>query len=259
MSNLLINPYSAIERSPWPFLISISLLNLFSSMIMMFNKKLMDYKMVLCFFSFSLIVILWMQDLENESMCGMHTIDIQKGMKLGMILFISSEIMFFFSFFWGYFHFFIAPLETWPPLGIKTIDPLKVPLLSTLILVTSGVTLNISHFNLMNNKCKIAKKFLLITVIFGFFFTILQLEEFYESYFVISDGIYGALFYITTGFHGIHVILGSLMLLTNYTKFFTKLMSCYKMCSFEISAWYWHFVDVVWLFLYLFLYWGSMI
>nr|YP_010872775.1 cytochrome c oxidase subunit III [Laemobothrion maximum]WGU50339.1 cytochrome c oxidase subunit 3 [Laemobothrion maximum] len=257
MMSKFINPFSVVSLSPWPLLMSMTLFNMFMSISFMLYKSSF-YMLILTTLSIVWIILLWMRDLNRENMQGYFTHLIQKGFKLGMILFISSEIMFFLSIFWAYFYYYISPLELWPPMGIHTINPLKVPLLGTLILISSGVTLTISHYYLMKSKFIHMTTFLFLTIILGMIFTSLQISEFFDSSFTIADGIFGSLFFVSTGFHGMHVIFGSAMLSWIFMNFMIKSIATYfDICSFEIIAWYWHFVDVVWLFLYVMIYWGS--
>lgn len=176
-----------------------------------------------------------------------------------MILFITSEIFFFLSFFWAFFHSSLSPDifigQRWPCKGIKSFNPIGIPLINTLILLRSGVTLTTSHhFIILGNK-KNCNNFLLITIILGIYFSLLQFIEYKEASFTIADSVYGSTFFISTGFHGIHVLIGTMFLSVCLIRETKNHFSSYHHFGFEAAAWYWHFVDVVWLFLYIFIYW----
>lgn len=176
-----------------------------------------------------------------------------------MILFITSEIFFFLSFFWAFFHSSLSPDifigQRWPCKGIKAFNPIGIPLINTIILLRSGITLTASHhFIIIGNKKK-CNNFLFITIFLGVYFTFLQFIEYKEASFTIADSIYGSTFFIATGFHGLHVLIGTIFLLVCFIRRLKNHFSSYHHFGFEAAAWYWHFVDVVWLFLYIFIYW----
>lgn len=165
----------------------------------------------------------------------------------------------FFSFFWAFFHSALSPNieigQLWPPLGIKSFNPLDIPLLNTIILISSGITITWSHHSILNKNFKERTLRLLLTITLGIYFTILQLIEYKEAPFTIADSIYGSTFFIATGFHGLHVIIGTLFLFFTLIRIQYLHFSSLHHFGFEAAAWYWHFVDVVWLFLYLSIYW----
>ena len=178
---------------------------------------------------------------------------------MGIILFIVSEILFFFSFFWAYFHSSLSPAieigQSWPPLGIIPFNPFDIPLLNTIILVSSGLTVTWSHHAILNNNYKERTIRLLITILLGIYFSALQLIEYIEAPFTISDSVYGSRFFVATGFHGLHVIIGTIFLFFTFYRINLLHFSSIHHFGFEAAAWYWHFVDVVWLFLYVSIYW----
>ena len=192
-------------------------------------------------------------------MRGLHRAIVELGLRWGMLLFITSEVFFFLRFFWAYFHARLAPnVEvggTWPPTGVLCFSPFRVPLLNTIILVSSGASVTWAHHALLSGRSREAKVGLLITVGLGLYFTALQAFEYYEASFSFADGVYGSTFFIATGFHGLHVIVGTLFLLVCYMRLLKGEFSRGHHFGLEAAAWYWHFVDVVWLFLYLALYW----
>lgn len=181
------------------------------------------------------------------------------GLKLGIILFITSEVFFFLSFFWAYFHTRLSPDifigQKWPCLGIQAFNPIGIPLINTIILLRSGVRLTAAHHFLIVGNLKKTNTYLMLTIILGIYFSILQWIEYEEACFSIADSIYGSTFFIATGFHGLHVIIGTIFLSICLMRRITQQFSSYHHFGFEAAAWYWHFVDVVWLFLYLFIYW----
>nr|QBZ38087.1 cytochrome c oxidase subunit III [Bambusiphaga maculata] len=255
------HPFHLVSNSPWPILTSFSILNLLMSSIMLFNKK------NIWFMEFSLMVLLlnlyqWWRDVKREStLKGDHTNIVKKMIKMGMIMFILSEIMFFVSFFWTFFHSSLSPsIEIglkWPPKGINLFNPMEIPLLNTIILISSGASITWAHQSILTNKFKQTILSLLITIMLSIYFTSLQWMEYKNASFTISDSVFGATFFLTTGFHGIHVLMGTIFILTAMESIFLMKSSKFNHLSMELSAWYWHFVDVVWLFLYLILYWWN--
>lgn len=210
----------------------------------------------------TLTTFLWWRDVSRESsLQGYHRLKVIRGLRTGILLFIRSEILFFVSFFWIFFHSSLAPNieigSIWPPLGILPINPFQIPLLNTIILLSSGITVTWAHHSLITNNNKRTKLSLLITIILGIYFTSLQIWEYWDASFRFSDSIFGSSFFIATGFHGLHVLIGTIFLLVSFIRFKINFFSKTHHLGFEISIWYWHFVDVVWLFLYTFLYWWS--
>nr|YP_007517101.1 cytochrome c oxidase subunit III [Procecidochares utilis]AGG10664.1 cytochrome c oxidase subunit III [Procecidochares utilis] len=202
----------------------------------------------------------WWRDITREGTYqGLHTYSVILGLRWGMILFILSEVLFFLSFFWAFFHSSLAPsIElgmTWPPMGITPFNPFQIPLLNTMILLTSGVTITWSHHSLLENNYSQTTQSLFFTILLGIYFSILQTYEYMEAPFTIADSIYGSTFFMATGFHGIHVLIGTTFLLVCLIRHLNYHFSKNHHFGFEAAAWYWHFVDVVWLFLYISIYW----
>nr|YP_010692579.1 cytochrome c oxidase subunit III [Tricentrus gammamaculatus]WBV77320.1 cytochrome c oxidase subunit III [Tricentrus gammamaculatus] len=253
------HPFHLVDKSPWPIMSSMSLLCLTSGAIIMFNTT--TYHLIMIGISITIMcMIQWWRDIIRESTFqGLHSIKVTQNMKLGMILFILSEIMFFVSFFWAFFHSSLSPsIEigmNWPPLNIKSFNPMGIPLLNTMILLSSGVSMTWSHSSLLMKNYSQSMKSMIITISLGLYFSMLQLYEYLESPFCISDSVYGSSFFMSTGFHGIHVLIGSIFILTSIIRLKKLHYSNYHHVGFECSAWYWHFVDVVWLFLYVSIYW----
>nr|YP_009643381.1 cytochrome c oxidase subunit III [Pyrrhopeplus posthumus]APO08798.1 cytochrome c oxidase subunit III [Pyrrhopeplus posthumus] len=253
------HPYHLVDYSPWPITGSIGAMTMTSGMVLWFHKNEM-YLFQLGMLINLLTMYQWWRDIVREgTFQGKHTMKVVDGLKLGMILFIISEVFFFISFFWSFFHSSLAPTVelgmTWPPQGIKTFNPMEIPLLNTMILLSSGISVTWAHHSLMNNNHNQTKISLMITVILGILFTILQGFEYLEANFCISDSIYGSTFFMATGFHGLHVIIGTTFLITCLMRHMMFHFSKTHHFGFEAAAWYWHFVDVVWLFLYISIYW----
>nr|BDE56981.1 cytochrome c oxidase subunit III [Travisia sanrikuensis] len=256
---MIRQPFHLVEFSPWPLTGSLGAFALTVGLASWFH----GYGLI-CL-SFGLIIIIltmiqWWRDIIREAtFLGHHTSPVTKGMRWGMILFIASEVLFFFAFFWAFFHSSLAPTPElgccWPPTGIHPLNPFSVPLLNTAVLLASGVTVTWAHHSLMEKNRSEAIQALSLTVSLGIYFTILQAGEYMETSFSIADSIYGSTFFVATGFHGLHVLIGSTFLLVCLIRTFLHHFSSDHHFGFEAAAWYWHFVDVVWIFLYLCIYW----
>nr|YP_010381688.1 cytochrome c oxidase subunit III [Pseudosymplanella nigrifasciata]UDL72063.1 cytochrome c oxidase subunit 3 [Pseudosymplanella nigrifasciata] len=257
------HPFHLVSKSPWPILSSMNIFtNIFTTMLgitmWMYKKNIMF--MITGTLLTSVCAILWWRDITRESTFqGNHTMKVMKGLKMGMILFIMSEMMFFFSFFWSFFHSSLSPsIEigmNWPPKSIKSFNPLEVPLLNTIILLSSGATVTWMHNSTLNNKMNQSMKSMAMTITLGIYFTILQKWEYSQSEFAISDSIYGSTFFVSTGFHGMHVMIGTLFLMVMLLRMKKLHFSQNHHMGLEAAIWYWHFVDIVWLFLYISIYW----
>lgn len=268
-SNTKNHDYHLVDPSPLPIFTAFSMLILAIGGVMFmhdqfFGKIILPLGFVLtlaCMFS-------WWSDVIKEGReQNSHTKVVQKGLSIGMILFIMSELMFFVAFFWSFFHARIFPHEmiasdpwsvvssNWPPKGIETFDPWNLPFMNTLILLLSGTTLTWAHHALNKNKKDEAVRALAITIFLGISFTLLQAYEYHHASFNITEGVYPANFFMATGFHGLHVIIGTIFLSVSY---FRAKKGHYEagnnMLGFEFAAWYWHFVDIVWIFLFIFIY-----
>jgi len=208
-------------------------------------------------------MFLWWRDIVRESTLeGFHTDIVQLGLRYGMILFIVSEVMFFFAFFWAFFAASLAPTieigSIWPPKGIDVFNALEVPLLNTLILLCSGATITYSHHAITAASKREAILGLVFTIGLAVIFTFLQVFEYTSANFNISDGIYGSTFFLATGFHGFHVFVGTCFLTVCLVRLMLNHYTDIHHFGFEAAAFYWHFVDVVWIFLYIAVYfWGG--
>nr|APX40777.1 cytochrome c oxidase subunit 3 [Cryptocephalus lividimanus] len=259
MSTHKNHPFHLVDYSPWPIISAMGTLTMMVGLIQWFHQ--FNHSLLFIGLLINMMVsIQWWRDITRESTFqGQHTMKVSLGMRWGMILFITSEILFFISFFWGFFHNSLSPsIElglNWPPKGIQPFNPLEIPLLNTLILLTSGLSVTWAHHSLMENNYNKAMQGLTMTVILGIYFTILQGFEYLEAPFTISDSVYGSSFFMATGFHGLHVIIGTTFLMVCLIRLFLNHFSNIHHFGFEAAAWYWHFVDVVWLFLYISIYW----
>nr|QWB85799.1 cytochrome c oxidase subunit III [Arhopalus rusticus] len=253
------HPFHLVDVSPWPLLGALGAMTIMMGLIKWFHLYKSDL-LLLGFLITLLVMYQWWRDITREgTFQGLHTYSVTMGLRWGMILFITSEVFFFISFFWGFFHNSLSPsIELgmiWPPKGIQTFNPIEIPLLNTLILLTSGLTVTWAHHSLMENNYNQSLQGLALTVILGVYFSILQAYEYIEAPFTISDTVYGSSFFMATGFHGLHVIIGSTFLLVCLMRHYYNHFSSIHHFGFEAAAWYWHFVDVVWLFLYISIYW----
>jgi cytochrome c oxidase subunit 3 len=212
----------------------------------------------------------WWTDVVKEAHRGDHTRVVQLHLRYGMIMFIASEVMFFVAWFWAFFDASLftgeqaqfARVEAtggqWPPAGMAVLDPWHLPLLNTLILLTSGTTVTWAHHALLHNDRRGLKMGLWLTVLLGAFFTAIQAYEYIHAPFDFAGNIYGATFFMATGFHGFHVIIGTIFLSVCLIRAYLGHFSPQQHFGFEAAAWYWHFVDVVWLFLFACIYvWGN--
>lgn len=259
MHNHKNHPFHLVDVSPWPLLGSLRAIITIIGLIKWFHKYEINL-FIIGIIRIIIIIYQWWRDIVREgTFQGLHTFTVTIGLRWGIILFITSEVFFFISFFWGFFHRRLSPnIELgimWPPKGITPFNPIHIPLLNTLILLTSGLTVTWAHHRLIENNFNQSIQGLILTVLLGIYFRILQGYEYIEAPFCISDAIYGSSFFIATGFHGIHVIIGTTFLLICLIRHTKNHFSSIHHFGFEAAAWYWHFVDVVWLFLYISIYW----
>ncbi|MDC0033376.1 cytochrome c oxidase subunit 3 [Alphaproteobacteria bacterium] len=202
----------------------------------------------------------WFRDVVMEATFrGHHSAPVQISMRYGMVLFIASEVMFFAAWFWAFFNASLFPPASikgvWPPPGVVPFDPWQLPFLNTLILLTSGVTVTWAHHALLEGNRKHLIQGLGLTILLGLAFTGIQAYEFGQAAFDFKDGIYSTTFYMATGFHGFHVIVGTIFLIVCFFRAKNNHFKAEQHFGFEAAAWYWHFVDVVWLFLFTCIYW----
>lgn len=253
------HPFHIVYYSPWPFLVGLIVIRSFFVFLLFLNKMSFIY-FIYFFFLLSVCLYNWWRDVNRErSLQGYHTTYVFSNMRYGILLFIVSEILFFISFFWSFFHSRLSPNyelgSLWPPTFSYAINPFDVPLLNTVILLRSGVTVTLSHHYIINKNNYMSYNYLLITIILGLYFTLAQVFEYLERDFLICDSVFGSTFFMATGFHGFHVIVGSLLLFFALIRLRNNYMNYFHHVGLERSIWYWHFVDVVWLYLFIFVYW----
>nr|YP_009164262.1 cytochrome c oxidase subunit III [Amynthas longisiphonus]AIR76359.1 cytochrome c oxidase subunit III [Amynthas longisiphonus] len=256
---MIRQPFHLVEYSPWPLTSSLGAFTLAIGLASWFHGH-----GITCFLVAIPLIVLsmyqWWRDVIREgTYMGHHTSPVTTGLRWGMILFITSEVMFFFAFFWAFFHSSLSPLPeigcSWPPTGISPLNPFSVPLLNTAVLLASGVTVTWAHHSLMEGSRTNTIQALTITAMLGAYFTFLQAGEYIAAPFTIADSVYGTTFFVATGFHGLHVLIGSSFLLIGLLRTLLHHFSNSHHFGFEAAAWYWHFVDVVWIYLYLCIYW----
>jgi len=256
---MIRQPFPIVDYSPWPLTAAIGALLITSGITAWFHGY-GPFCILLGLFVTFLTIAQWWRDVIREgTYLGLHTSLVIKSLRWGIILFITSEVLFFFAFFWAFFIRSLAPSTelgcAWPPTGIYPLNPFAIPLLNTAVLLASGVTVTWAHHALIEGDRKEAIQALTATVGLGGYFTILQGIEYSEAPFTIADRVYGSTFFVATGFHGLHVIIGSIFLLVCLIRTTLHQFSPGHHFGFEAAAWYWHFVDVVWIFLYLCIYW----
>lgn len=255
--------YHLVDPSPWPLLASLGAFMLTSGLVLYMHKFIGGWQLLTTGFTLILyIMYTWWRDVVREATFeDQHSITVQKGLRLGMVLFIVSEIMFFFAFFWAFFHSSIAPTYNiggvWPPKAISTINTFTIPLTNTFLLLTSGATVTWAHHALLARAKKHTLVALIFTILLATLFTCLQGLEYVNAPFNISDGVYGSCFYMATGFHGFHVFVGTVALIVSFIRIILNHFTNKHHFGFEAAIWYWHFVDVVWLFLFINVYWWS--
>ena len=261
--------YHLVDPSPWPAIGATAAFMLAVGLIGWMHKMFTGAPILFAAGAVGVIytMIGWWRDVVREAeFKGDHTRVVQLHHRYGMILFIASEVMFFVAWFWAYFNTALFPASgpevmrtellggVWPPKGIETFDPWHLPLLNTLILLTSGTTVTWAHHALLHNDRDGLKKGLICTIILGLLFTCVQAYEYSHAAFNFKGHIYGATFFMATGFHGAHVIIGTLFLIVCLFRAYAGHFRPDQHLGFEFAAWYWHFVDVVWLFLFMCIY-----
>ncbi len=286
------HPYHLVDPSPLPFLLSFSILGLVFGVVIYLHQQIyLNFHgfnlMVFFLITTTLLMARWWRNVIYESFLLFHNKVVKRGLKIGFALFIVSEVMFFFGFFWAYFYNALSPSiwvgGVWPPFAIVVFNPLTLPLANTGILLTSGLTITYAHMYMsLRHKYYYAKEGIGITILLALIFIYIQFQEFYYAPFSIADGIYGSTFFMITGLHGFHVIVGTIFIYICFLRYqpvfyyisksnmsiakglfkiliksgghssyfyATKLFT-----GFITASWYWHFVDVVWIYVYIFLY-----
>ena len=259
MSNSVRHVFHLVDESPWPIFSALGGISITLGIIKFFYA----YECGLALLGISIILIVrlqWWRDVALEGASqGIHSGVVEAGLRWGMALFIISEVFFFLRFFWAHFHLSLSPSGElgmcWPPSGVNPLNSFEVPLLNTLILLSSGARVTWSHFAAVRGDHRSKLLGIRITVGLGAYFRLLQGVEYLEAPFRIAEGAYGSSFFLATGFHGFHVLVGSLFLLACAVRGALSHFSPTHHFGLEAAAWYWHFVDVVWLLLFISIYW----
>ena len=258
------HPFHLVSPSPWPIFTCVSLLTLTTSGVStMHGFSNAGYWLPCALVLLISSMFFWFRDVISEgTYLGNHTLAVQRGLNMGFGLFIVSEALFFLAIFWTFFHCAISPNvelgAEWPPKGIEAINPFELPLANTIILLSSGVTVTYAHHSLIQANRKGSLYGLVFTVALAIVFTALQAVEYIVSSFTISDGAYGSCFYFGTGFHGLHVMIGTAFIAVGLWRVLAYHSTDNHHLGLESGILYWHFVDVVWLFLFISIYyWGS--
>ncbi len=280
--------YHLVDPSPWPIVGAVSAFIMALGAISWMHHMFSGMWPAIIFFIGVVGVLYtmaswWMDVIREAQYKGDHTRVVQISHRYGMILFIASEVMFFVAWFWAFFNSALFPADavhaardaifgcgagtqigacsvpgTWPPKGIEAFDPWHLPLLNTLLLLTSGTTVTWAHHALLEGDRKGLRYGLILTVALGACFTAVQAYEYSHALFNFSGNVYGATFFMATGFHGFHVLIGTIFLIVCLARAYAGHFSPTQHLGFEFAAWYWHFVDVVWLFLFACIYvWGT--
>ncbi len=268
------HPYHLVSPSPWPAVGAVATFTAAVGAITYMHGGSI-WLVVPGLLGILYTMAMWWRDVIKESDQGFHTSVVQLGLRYGMILFIASEVMFFVAWFWAFFDSSLTADSTnqiakaaftgghWPPTGIEVFDPWHLPLLNTLILLTSGTTVTWAHHALIHGDRKGTLWGLTLTVLLGLLFTSVQAYEYAHAAFSFGGSIYGSTFFMATGFHGFHVIIGTVFLIVCLLRAYRGDFTPQHHFGFEAAAWYWHFVDVVWLFLFFCIYvwggWGAVI
>ena len=256
-------PYHLVKPSPWPILGATAAGSMAVGGILFMHGGF-PWLLIAGFVAVLAVMFVWWRDVIHEAVVERaHSAVVKIGLRYGMSLFIASEVMFFVAFFWAFFSASLFPSPAnngvGPPPGIEPVDPFHLPLLMTLVLLLSGTTATWAHHALREDHNKIAIKALWCTIGLGVFFTMCQLYEYTHAEFGFRQGVFPSTFFMATGFHGFHVLVGTIFLSVCLWRVYQRQFEPNSHFGFEAAAWYWHFVDVVWLFLFVAVYfWGGM-
>lgn len=248
----------SLHNSSWPGLLGFRIFRLISSLIITLKVGIF-HLLRLPLIPFRLLVFIWCKDIRIERSGGEYSLQTLDNLKFSLCLFVLREAILFFSFFWSYLHFSLSPSiylgHTWPPVGLSPIRPMGVPLFNTLLLIRRGVTLTWRHHLTICGSRSRSLWTLTLTCLLGIFFLANQVVEFSQGSFSVRDRVLGRVLFTLTGFHGFHVFVGVVLLLLRGGRLFSFRLRSLSHTFFELSIWYWHFVDCIWLLVYTFIYW----
>jgi len=258
--------YYLVDPSPWPIVGSIAAFCLtLGAALWMHGRAPGGTLMLLGFVGVIFTMFVWWRDVLREAIRGDYSDVVAKMLRIGMVLFIASEVLFFVAWFWAFFWGALVPPETvaatWPPEGVEPVPAWSIPFLNTMILLLSGTTVTWAHHALREGDQQTCFKALALTCALGIIFTSFQVYEYIHAIhegLTLTTGVFGSTFYMATGFHGFHVLVGTIFLLVCTKRAYDMTFKADRHVGFEAAAWYWHFVDVVWLFLFVCVYvWGG--
>lgn len=258
-----LHPFHLVAPSPWPIFTSFSIMNLALSLGLTSHGYIGNlYVLLLAFITVLLSIFLWLKDIIVESTyLGDHTIAVKKGLNQGFILFVVSEILIFISLFWAYLHSAINPTMeigmVWPPYGITAISPQELPLINTIILLGSGVTVTYAHHALINGNRENTLKGFIFSTLLIVLFVICQALEYQFAEFTLTDGVYGSTFFSTTALHGIHMVMLIIMLSICTWRVYNYELTNTSHVGAETTILYLHILDIIWLFIYIVMYWWA--
>jgi cytochrome c oxidase subunit 3 len=260
-----LHPFHLVNRSPWPIFVSFSILFVVVAFVLGVHRYIRPFGFLFFLFAIALLIFLlfrWWDDVVGEANEGYHTARVARGLRLGFVLFIVSEVMFFFSFFWAFFYLSASPSIfigcQWPPFGITPIGAWGFPLINTVILLASGAAVTLCHQGLLMWHFYWVGLGFRHTIVLATIFTFIQIFEYLFAPFNISDSAFGSTFFMLTGFHGFHVLIGTIYLAVCRWRYEMNQFTPRRHVGLETAIWYWHFVDVVWLFLFCIVYvWGG--
>nr|YP_010958755.1 cytochrome c oxidase subunit 3 [Lima vulgaris]WNB40315.1 cytochrome c oxidase subunit 3 [Lima vulgaris] len=263
MKDRALHPYHMVPVSPWPFVVASGLAGFVGGLVAYFSGSTPDL-LIMSLVGLVVSFFLWVRDMVREAtFLGMYVRLVRKQLRMGFFLFLISEIMLFVSCFWAFFHSGLTPTPwvgcDWPPVGVKVPDFKMLPGCGTGLLLTSGASVTWAHKALQSGKRKSALVGIGVTIFLGLSFTGMQLYEYFVLPFTISDSVFGSCFFLLTGLHGLHVIAGSAGLILSWGRCYFKHFSPGRHLGFQAAMWYWHFVDVMWVGVYLAAYvWGGL-
>lgn len=268
ISQFQMQPFHIVTPSPWPLLTRFALLILTSGAVFYFNGYdtigSQTFLLTIGFLTTVIRIVLWFRDVILEgTFLGDHTFVVQKGISISVILFIVREVFFFLRVFWRFFHSRLSPTveigTQWPPIGIATINPFELPLVNTILLLSRGARVTYAHHRIIQGNRRQIIVGTIITIFFAIVFTLCQGIEYYNAPFTLADGVYASTFFFRTFFHGFHVIIGTAFIGVAFFRLLRYQITDHHHRGFEASILYWHFVDLVWLVLYVAIYWwGSL-